>query len=357
MRRLPIFLLIDVSESMVGQNLYSLEEGVASILSALRKDPYALDSVYVSVQVFAGKARTILPLTDLMSVTAPELPVGGGTALGSALTHLMDEMQKVVIQSTAERKGDWKPIVFLLTDGHPTDDVTGSISRWNEKFRGRAHLVAVSIGDGADLEVLKRLTDDVLIFSDAEPSSFSKFITWISMSIQSHSRSVQGGEQARVQLSKSDGNVVKRFEESAHASGTAGVDDRYAVFLAKCSSTKLPYLVKFERGFGSVGSSDPALSEMFRPKRYSLVCAVPVKNSYFELTGDQLSGQTVSSSELLGQPQCPHCNAPYGMATCGCGGIHCIKSGGENTCPWCGNVGMYGAIEAGGSIDLNRGRG
>jgi uncharacterized protein YegL len=357
MRRLPIFLLIDVSESMLGQNLYSLEEGVASILSALRKDPYALESVYVSIIVFAGKAKTVLKLTDLISVTAPELPVGGGTALGSALNHLMDEIQKVVVLTTPDRKGDWKPIVFLLTDGHPTDDTRGATARWNEKFRSRAHLVAVSIGDGADVQLLQSITDDVLIFDDKDPSAFSEFITWMSMSIQSHSRSVHGVDQSRVQLSKIDSDVVQRAEKYSENMKTFGVDDRYAVFLAKCSSTKLPYLVKFERMFEKALTSDPALSEMFRPKRYSLAYTAPVKNSYFELSGDHLSGEKISSAELVGQPQCPHCNARYGLANCSCGGVHCIKSGGENTCPWCGNIGTYGAVEAGGTIDFKRGRG
>ena len=88
MRRLPIFLLVDVSESMVGETLYKLEEGIGAVVSTLRKDPYALETAHLSVIVFAGKARTIIPLTELFAFHPPELPVGGGTALGAALDHV-----------------------------------------------------------------------------------------------------------------------------------------------------------------------------------------------------------------------------------------------------------------------------
>lgn len=77
MRRLPIFLLVDVSESMVGETLYKLEEGIAAVVSTLRKDPYALECAYLSVIVFAGKARTIIPLTEVVRVPPAGAPGGG----------------------------------------------------------------------------------------------------------------------------------------------------------------------------------------------------------------------------------------------------------------------------------------
>ena len=54
MRRLPIFLVIDVSESMVGQPLRQMQEGISRLIETLRRDPYALETVYLSVIAFAG---------------------------------------------------------------------------------------------------------------------------------------------------------------------------------------------------------------------------------------------------------------------------------------------------------------
>ena len=68
MRRLPVYFLIDVSESMVGDQINSVEEGISHVIQELKKDPYALETVYISIIVFAGKAKTIIPLTDIITL-------------------------------------------------------------------------------------------------------------------------------------------------------------------------------------------------------------------------------------------------------------------------------------------------
>ena len=65
MRRLPIYFLIDVSESMVGDPVEQVQDGIATIVKALRADPYALETVLVSVIAFAGKAKKLTPLLEL----------------------------------------------------------------------------------------------------------------------------------------------------------------------------------------------------------------------------------------------------------------------------------------------------
>ena len=69
----------------------------------------------------------------------------------------MNEIDRDVVKTTPEIKGDWRPVVFLLTDGHPTDSTAAATRRWNTSFRNRANLVAVAqagiaVGmQGADL--------------------------------------------------------------------------------------------------------------------------------------------------------------------------------------------------------------
>lgn len=357
MRRLPIFFLVDVSESMVGESLYKLEEGIGAVVSTLRKDPYALETAFMSVIAFAGKAKTVTQLTEIFAFYPPELPVGGGTALGAALSHLMDEIDRTVVTTTPDRKGDWRPIVFLLTDGHPTDDVAKAVARWNRAYRGRVNMVAVSIGGGADHALLKRLTEDVVVFNDAHPDAFAGFIKWISMSIQSQSRSVSTGKDGKVSLAKSEPGLLAPLESSDGLVPFAGLDDRYAVFVGKCSKKNLPYVVKYERHMGQIETTDPVLSQLLKTRHYALDTAVPVKNSYFDLSDGVSSGQSVSSEDLIGQPTCPHCGAQFAMAVCGCGRIHCVTGTGEQTCPWCAKTGMYATAETGEGFDIGRGRG
>lgn len=357
MRRLPIFFLVDVSESMVGETLYQLEEGIGAIVSALRKDPYALETAYLSVLVFAGKARTVVPLTEVIAFHPPELPIGGGTALGAGLTHLMNEIDRTVQTTTPDRKGDWRPIVFLLTDGHPTDETTQAVDRWNRDYRRRASLVAVSIGGTADHDLLERLTEAVVVFDDTAPDAFARFIHWISQSIQAQSRSVSAGQDGKVSLAKADPGLLAPVEMAADLTPFTGVDDRFAVFIGRCAKSRLPYVMKYERHMGRIETNDAVLAEMLRTRSYALTTAVPVKNSYFDLSDGAPTDQAVNSDDLVGQPACPHCQAPFGMAVCACGGIHCVDGDGEHRCPWCGKVGHYVGREKGEGFDIGRGRG
>ena len=357
MRRLPIFFLVDVSESMVGESLYELEAGLKAIVSTLRTDPYALETAYLSVIVFAGKARTVNSLIELVSFYPPELPVGSGTALGSALNHLMDEIDQTVVTTTQDRKGDWRPIVFLLTDGHPTDNPGKAVERWNSSYKNRVNLIAVSIGGNTDHALLETLTEEVIVFNDAAPDAFARFVKWISMSIQSQSRSVSSGKDVGVNLAKNEPDLLAPVDAAEGLTPFSGVDDRYAVFVGKCAKNRLPYVVKYEQHLGRLETSSPELAEMFKLRRYALKSTVPVKNSYFELSAGDMGGQSVSSEDLIGQPNCPHCGAQFGMAVCACGRIHCIDGDGAQTCPWCENVGQYGSSGEGGSFDIGRGRG
>lgn len=121
MRRLPVYFLVDVSESMVGEPIQQVENGMRQIVQELRTDPYALETAFISVIAFAGKAKSLSPLTELYKFYPPTFPIGGGTSLGAALDFLMDDIDRNVVKTTEERKGDWKPIIFLLlTEHRPT---------------------------------------------------------------------------------------------------------------------------------------------------------------------------------------------------------------------------------------------
>ena len=123
MRRLPVFILLDTSGSMRGEPIHSVNVGLQSMLSALRQDPYALESVYLSVITFDMEARVYIPLTPLEQVQIPDLDVPnvGATFMGAALELLAHEVQQNVQKSTDDVKGDWRPLLFLMTDGSPSD--------------------------------------------------------------------------------------------------------------------------------------------------------------------------------------------------------------------------------------------
>ena len=61
MRRLPVYLLVDTSGSMHGEAIEAVRNGLQVLVSALRQDPYALDTAYLSVITFNSSAQQIIP--------------------------------------------------------------------------------------------------------------------------------------------------------------------------------------------------------------------------------------------------------------------------------------------------------
>ena len=187
MRRLPIYFLIDISESMVGDQIQQVEEGMATIIKAIKQDPHAIETVWISIIVFAGQAKTLVPLQEVVSFYPPKFPIGSGTSLSNGLGHLMYELQKNTVKTTYEVKGDWKPIIFLFTDGTPTDDTTISINQWKQNWSKKANLIAIAFGDNIDTSILAQLTDNVLIFNNSATEDYAKFFKWVTDSIKTSS--------------------------------------------------------------------------------------------------------------------------------------------------------------------------
>ena len=193
MRRLPVYLLVDTSGSMHGEAIEAVRNGLQVMLSALMQDPYALEPAYLSVIAFDSSARQLTPLTELTSFQLPNLQANGMTAMGEALSLLADCIQREVVKGSAEQKGDWKPVVFLLTDGAPTDDLDRGINAIRQVKTGT--FVACAAGPGADTGTLKRITETVVSLDTADSSTLKSFFKWVSASISVSSQKIESGKE------------------------------------------------------------------------------------------------------------------------------------------------------------------
>lgn len=189
MRRLPVYLLIDTSGSMSGEAIEAVKTGVQTLVSSLRQDPYALETAYLSVITFDSSAQQRVPLTELPQFQLPAIQASGSTAMGEALTLVAKCADKEVSKSTAEVKGDWKPLVFLLTDGGPTDDLDRGIKEF--KTRKWGLVVACAAGPGADTGPLKKITESVVQLDTTDSAAFKAFFKWVSASVSASSKSVE----------------------------------------------------------------------------------------------------------------------------------------------------------------------
>ncbi len=187
-RRLPVYLLLDTSGSMMGEPLEAVRQGLRALVADLMSEPLALETAHLSVITFSDDARQYCPLTELPAFEAPDLQAGGFTSLGAALTLLEDCLENEVRKSSATQRGDWKPMIFLMTDGQPTDEWEQVAERIKRKKVG--NIVACAAGTEADPNVLKQITDNVVVLNDLDPDGLKEFIKWVSDSVKTASQSM-----------------------------------------------------------------------------------------------------------------------------------------------------------------------
>jgi uncharacterized protein YegL len=187
-RRLPVYLLLDCSGSMSGEPIEAVRQGLRALVSDLRGDPQALETAYISVITFASSAQQICPLTELVAFQEPNVDAGGSTSLGDALKLLEKCLDSEVRKSSESQKGDWKPLVFLMTDGQPTDSWESAADRIKQKKVG--NIIACAAGPGADETILKRITEIVVRLDNLQPDALKLFFKWVSSSIKMTSQSV-----------------------------------------------------------------------------------------------------------------------------------------------------------------------
>ena len=192
MRRLPVYILIDTSGSMFGEPIEAVKVGLNDMVATLRQDPYALETVWVSIITFDREVRQIVPLTALEDLQIPDIqtPQSGPTHTGAALALMRQKYRQEVQLGTKEQKGDWLPLLFLLTDGKPSD-----ILEYNKevdliKQLHFSNIVACAAGPKALTKPLKQLTNNVFSLDTMDANSFKSYFKWVSQQVSMGGKSV-----------------------------------------------------------------------------------------------------------------------------------------------------------------------
>jgi len=335
-RRLPVYLLLDCSESLAGEPIQAVAQGVGALLSDLRGDPMALETVYLSVITFASKAQFATQLTEVMKFQPPTLRLGSGTALGAALRLFLASLDRDIVHTTADQKGDWKPICLILTDGDPTDDWEKPAEKIRKEVCGkRANVVVIACGADADVKKLQRITETVIKASDLQPETLRALFKWVSASVATASQRVNAtGGIALPPLP--DGALELAGDKPTM--GFAPDPDRYLFLHAKCGKGGQFYIIRYEK----------------QGRNFEAVATHQVDD--FDFGPDTGAPPTVAASRLGPPPPCAYCNNPA-LSFCECGKLFCsplINRQMTLGCPWCGAKGTYAPSTG---FDVGRGLG
>lgn len=337
-RRLPVYLLLDCSESMIGPGMDALQKGLSTLMMDLHSDPHALETVWLSVITFSDHARQVLPLTELSQARVPPLTVRPGTAFGEALEVLAESIGREVRTHSASAKGDWKPMVFLLTDGNPTDEWRGAAAKLKTFAGSRPmNVIAIACGEDVDPIVLMDVASTVLRM-DENPESFRALFQWISASLSVTSQAISGAGGGPVSLEKLPGELTLAKPDDAPKRPRLGGLQSQLFMALRCSTTGKPYLMRYR------------LQEEI--DGYAPVATHKIDEDYFAGTAGTEMNQSVSTGMLRGLLPCPHC---YGQAAahCECGQLMCLSDPDHVTCPKCQQELSFDPRGGGGPFDIS----
>lgn len=200
MRRLPVYFLLDTSGSMQGEPIQALNNALRGMIDSLRSDAHAIDSLWISVITYDREVKELLPLTELANLQLPEItcPQSSPTNMGAALRLLHAKATADVRKATADQKGDWKPLLFIITDGDASDMEDFNLSIPLIKAFNFGAVVGCAAGPKARDERLKQLTDTVVHLDTADSSTLKQFFKWVSDTIEQGNKSQGTGHAVTI---------------------------------------------------------------------------------------------------------------------------------------------------------------
>lgn len=200
--RCPCVLLLDVSTSMDGQPIAQLNLGLRAYQQDLVADSLAAQRVEVAIVTFGGRVEVAQPFVGASAFVPPILRADGDTPMGAAIRH--------GVEMVAQRKASYKqsglhyfrPWIFLITDGAPTDVWQPAAQLVREGEAGKAFAFFAVGVEGANMDVLAQIA--VRPPLALKGLSFREMFVWLSQSQRTVSQS-KPGEEERVQFKSPGG--------------------------------------------------------------------------------------------------------------------------------------------------------
>lgn len=189
-RPLPVFLLLDVSGSMSGTKIDTLNQCVKEMIKDFQNERMSEVTLKLCVITFGGSGAQIhTPLSLLKDVEFTDLTASGNTPMGAALTlasNIINDKEQV------SGKG-YRPIVVLVSDGYPNDSWESPLEEFvNGKRTSKCEKWALRIGDGYDGNMLQKFlgNTDKKVFDASVAKEITKFFKFVTLSTIARSKSV-----------------------------------------------------------------------------------------------------------------------------------------------------------------------
>lgn len=187
--RCPCILLLDTSGSMGGAPISALNAGLQTFKDELASDSLAMKRVEVSVITF-GPVNVVSGFETAQNFYPPTLIASGDTPMGFAIKQALEMVKQRKDEYKANAISFYRPWIFLITDGGPTDEWESAAAMIREGENSKSFAFFAVAVQNANMEILSKISVREPI--KLQGLKFTQLFQWLSNSMKSVSQSVPG---------------------------------------------------------------------------------------------------------------------------------------------------------------------
>jgi uncharacterized protein YegL len=194
----PTILVLDTSGSMNGDKINALNAALVTFRDQVCNDPDARQRVDLAVVTFGAGVNVLQEFSSVESFTPPTLPANGMTPMGEAIDRALDMVEERKKHYRGKGVDYYRPWVFLITDGEPTDMKPGDnrwfevVGRVSEGETGKKFMFFVVGVEPANLGALRDIAPANRPPVMLKGLEFHKLFEWLGNSLSGISRSTPG---------------------------------------------------------------------------------------------------------------------------------------------------------------------
>lgn len=184
--RCPLLLLLDRSGSMNGAPIAALNNGLVTLKDELAADSLAMKRVEVGIVSF-GPVTIEGSFHTAPNFFPPNLSAQGDTPMGAAIKQAIELVRQRKDDYRANGISFYRPWIFLITDGAPTDEWQSAAALVREGESAKSFAFFAIGVEGANMDILRQIS--VREPLKLQGLKFRELFQWLSNSMKSVSQS------------------------------------------------------------------------------------------------------------------------------------------------------------------------